>query len=81
MGVLAVDGSLAAQCEQPHAQATAYLITGHGFAKAAGDDPQHVRRVVRKHRERRATRKTNLVVRARLLQENEKRKVQERRKA
>ena len=54
MGVLAVDWSLAAQCEQPCAQASANLCTGYGFAKAAGDDPQHVQHVGREHRERRA---------------------------
>ena len=54
MGVLAFDWTLAAQCEQPCTQASADRITGYGFAKAAGDDPQHVRRVGREHRERRA---------------------------
>ena len=54
MGVLAVDWSLAAQRERPCAQASADLIIGYGFAKAAGDDPQHVRRVGREHREQRA---------------------------
>ena len=52
MGVLAVDWSLAVQCEQPCAQASADFLTGYGFAKAAGDDPQYVQRAGREQRER-----------------------------